>query len=1137
MNKPMIRTIAAVGIALVLPAVAFAAALPGPGGTWTIAAGEEQTLVESDMTAYNALAKVVVNGSLTFNEVTTVPAVVMEGSGACTKTGTANWTLSTACPSYKGKWIIAGGTVDPSVDTAFGDTGSANNDASALYIRSGATLKLTAPLTKGYFLLYKWIHLAGTGVNGNGAIEVATNSTRDGYLGRIELDADATINMPSDMRVDFTYGEIRLDGHRLTFTGGQRVYFNKNEKFVGPGSVVMDTDVKFDFVSMGSVFGSSDPRIKIITRGGNEIRMIESSNKCPWPAQYADLEISGTLTLIHSHMSTIYTPVGRSCDHDNVWFGDVSVPTANDKFLVVCDQTAKNCMVTMSGNVSGAGSVQTFKSADDGYARIAWEGTNAFSGAMSAYLQNCGAVLLGNSNSVPDYAKFSATGGRVTLRLNDDGSRWCTNSIARFVNAATLNGNAVIGLDASCAPNGAATIDGSFWKEVKGGRQPVLVGDGGTAGLTGPLDDKYYRFGAVDGALKFTGEEPIRIGESYSYAGLNGLCAGTLLFENATDIHRGADGTDYGRILLPGCPAFLSTGSMSASAVGRMIVRNAKIVNDMLSANPTDVSKYPILLGTTYSNKSYPGILEIGAGADVTDRVIAGSGAAEAGAIYQSGGTLNNIGKIMSTSGLTTQSMGNSGFAYYELSGGTASLQGRHEPAYATDSEFVLMQTGGTFALDGNNYESPAWAPIFKTGNGRANIYVGGGTWTCGSYAQFVQETGTGSAVFTVDGAETSAYAESYFSYGVANQKGTFIINLNGGMLNVDYLTKQTASSQCKAYLNANGGTLRIRANKNPPNVSKIIAFPGGFVFSDNSAAQYTTFGVPIEAASGKGVSAVAVPTELANEILVGAPLVEIAETGTDGQGFGASAIALFDKETGKVTGVKVTSPGCDYTEATATFHYANKTWTSSCTLEENVTTGGFTKTGPGQLTFGVPNTYCGPTVVAQGGLIVGCDWGIPEGSELILNGGNVALSDYQCAFKSIGGTGGNVGFTGAKTFTVETLVPGTTDAVKFNNSTMKVTGETRFDVAKVLAGETTTYGTDITFDEGSTIAVDNVALLDGDVADKASPITLMTVTSGKQISGLPVWTNRPADGEWKLRVTLTSVKLVKQRGMLMIVR
>ena len=1110
------------------------AAMPGSGGTWTIASGESETVYENDMASYNALAKVVVNGSLTFSDVSTAPAVVIEGAGTCTKTGSADWTLSTACPSFTGTWDIKGGTVDASVAQAFG---SYLLDKGDLYIRDGATLKLTTAPASGYFYLYQRIHIAGAGVDGNGAIWSATSTTRNGYIGNIILEGDATINMPSGTRVDLSYGTIDLRGYILTFTGGQTINFNNNETFTGPGTIVMDTGVKFDFQQVKAVLAESEPRIKIVGKGDNRIRMIENSSTCPWPEQYADLDITGTFTLVHSHKSVSKTPSGHSLDHNNIWHGNVTFSAASDLLILSCDATAKNCMLTMDGNASGAGSVQIFQSGSDGYARIALEGTNTFAGATTAYLSNQGAAILGNSNSVPDYASFTATGGRVTLRIDDDGSRWCTNSIARFVDSATLNSGSVIGLDSSMDPDGEATISGEFWKGVKSGSQPVLVGDGGTNALTGPLDDKYYHFGAIDGALKFTGDKTIKIGESYSYSGPGGECAGTLLFENATDIHHGADGSDYGRILLPGCPGFANNNTMLSSAVGRMVVSNAKIVNDMLASNPEDVSKYVVRLGTTYGSRSYPGILEIRDGADMTDRIVAGSGASEAGAIYHSGGTFRNIGKIMSSVNRQTETFGLSGYAFYMLSStGAASFQGRYNMACGAGSEFVLMQTGGSFAVEANEYDTGTWTPWLYTGSGRANLYVGGGTWSCGGKVNLVQGAG-GSAVFTVAGNGTSAYAADSMSCGLASAAGTVVLNLNGGTLDVANLSR-TSSSECKVHVNGNGGTLQTRSNNsNFGDGCTITAYSGGFAFSDNAVGNRTTFVSPIEAPSGNGVSAVSVPAELAGETLVGAPLVEISETGAEGEGFGASAVALFDKATGRVTGVQVTSPGCDYTEATATFHYADKTWTSVCTLAANTESGGFTKKGPGQLTFSVANTYGGATVVEQGGLIIGCDWAIPEGSELILNGGNIALGSYECSFKSIGGSGGNLGFTGgSRTFSVESLVPGTTDAVVFNGSTLTVTGETRFDAAKLLAGETTTYGTDVAFASGATIAIDNLDLLD-DADESAFPIVLMTVASGYTVSGAPEWTNKPESGSYEIRFSSRSVRIVKDKGFMLIVR
>ena len=164
MNNRHVGWLWAVVVAAVSMMSTYArAAMPGAGGTWTIPSGTEETLAESDMAAYNALAKVVVDGKLTFSGVTTAPAVALVGSGECVKTGSADWTLSTECPNYMGKWTFKGGVIDGTVPTAFGDRLN-DNDDSAVYIESGATLKVSTVHSSGYFFLYKRFHIAGTGI-------------------------------------------------------------------------------------------------------------------------------------------------------------------------------------------------------------------------------------------------------------------------------------------------------------------------------------------------------------------------------------------------------------------------------------------------------------------------------------------------------------------------------------------------------------------------------------------------------------------------------------------------------------------------------------------------------------------------------------------------------------------------------------------------------------------------------------------------------------------------------------------------------------------------------------------------------------------------------------------------------------
>ena len=366
---------------------------------------------------------------------------------------------------------------------------------------------------------------------------------------------------------------------------------------------------------------------------------------------------------------------------------------------------------------------------------------------------------------------------------------------------------------------------------------------------------------------------------------------------------------------------------------------------------------------------------------------------------------------------------------------------------------------------------------------------------------------------------------------------GKFNLNLNGGLLDVHRFCRYQSQTTCTGCLNANGGTLRCRnlaGGSCLDGTVRIIVYPGGFVFHDNDEGSTVAFTSSIESAFGLGVSQIPVPDALAAKTLVCPPIVTIAETGDGGEGFGASAIALFDRATGKVVGVKVTCPGSGYTEATATFRMAGTTWTSTCTLAPNAATGGFTKKGNGSVALGsgIVCNYGGPTVVESGTLVTAD--GFPSGTDLVLNGGNaVVRTGGRCSFKSIGGTSGTL-TTSESSYSVETLQPGTTSSVSLGGKSLSVTGTTTFDLAEVIAGQTTTYAADIAFGGSSAITVENVGLLE---ETELTSVTLLSVSAGNSISGTPVWTNPPASGKWWLSVSSERIRLVKHQGLKVVFR
>lgn len=190
---------------------------------------------------------------------------------------------------------------------------------------------------------------------------------------------------------------------------------------------------------------------------------------------------------------------------------------------------------------------------------------------------------------------------------------------------------------------------------------------------------------------------------------------------------------------------------------------------------------------------------------------------------------------------------------------------------------------------------------------------------------------------------------------------------------------------------------------------------------------------MPLTSPEGKIVSSIALPTDETfgtshQGLYIAPPLVRI-----HGAGKGAAAIALFDKKTRRVTGIKVVAPGTGYDEnTTAEISGANGTrgmFKCPVTLMDAPTTGaGFTKDGPGNYVFNVANTYHGPTKVKGGKLLVRHAQGIPEGSSLSVAAGATAdLSNYHLSVPELSGAG-TVNVGGSLTVTEKLVLPTSKD-------------------------------------------------------------------------------------------------------------
>ena len=190
-------------------------------------------------------------------------------------------------------------------------------------------------------------------------------------------------------------------------------------------------------------------------------------------------------------------------------------------------------------------------------------------------------------------------------------------------------------------------------------------------------------------------------------------------------------------------------------------------------------------------------------------------------------------------------------------------------------------------------------------------------------------------ATITLDGDNAHYLCDDSYNVGWSTGGGgNLYINMNAGLFESSSISRRTSVTKRTkpdvVYLNFNGGRFKARSEKPFPeyrsstnNYWFVASIYGGgatietdTLYKDkNNNIIPTTINIPLTGATGNGVSGVPLPAEIADRTFVAPPHIVVS-----GDGQGATAYAVFNSRTGKVTGVRVTSPGIDYTEATATF-------------------------------------------------------------------------------------------------------------------------------------------------------------------------------------------------------------------------
>lgn len=185
--------------------------------------------------------------------------------------------------------------------------------------------------------------------------------------------------------------------------------------------------------------------------------------------------------------------------------------------------------------------------------------------------------------------------------------------------------------------------------------------------------------------------------------------------------------------------------------------------------------------------------------------------------------------------------------------------------------------------------------------------------------------------------------------------------------------------------------------------------YEGGAVIDTSAIGSdgHITVSQPLSAPTGLGVASAPFTGDIVvTNDFVGPPGVLIV-----GDGFGATAVCDFNRETRKVTGVRMLTPGCGYTWAKAVLDYGyvgdvRAVVTNDCTLTSATpVSGGLTKKGAGRLILDAASTYSGDTVIEGGELVANVNGAIPSASTIVFKGGvlnvgeGVSLSDAKFRF------------------------------------------------------------------------------------------------------------------------------------------
>ncbi|MCQ2391274.1 MAG: autotransporter-associated beta strand repeat-containing protein [Kiritimatiellae bacterium] len=1102
-------------------------------GDVTVPAGARWVAEDADMAAVNALTSITFADETGIVEFTgtsaTAPTVPFIGNGTVLKSGPGAWVIAEAKQQgFIGTFALKGGSVSASVRSAL----VAGVDASiygTIVVDGGALIFPKGNRDQNLYQ-HERISLKGSGVADTGALVIQEGSTNPSQMRYLSLAGDATIVCNSYF---WPRGTVRLNGYVLTLAGTAADYVAyQSVQVAGPGEIRVKGDEKLRIYALR--IGSTSTLEPFSVAANNEFTRLTLEDKTQLmfyvdegksdgsgvagvyrnPVNL-DLRVAEGANASVRPLHRYTTPV--AADFAQMSFlasGAMTLADAAAQLTFYCTDTKnQNNEIHVAGPISGPGKICVGNAGAQVAGRVRFSNAaNSWTGDTAAYLGPAGAFGLDVPGALPDFSKFTCSGGRVSLIQPAGDSPWTEDKVAQLANEATWTGSTAISFDTCARSADAKTV---IWT----GAHPItnaqvrLAAENGTTLLvtgTGAATNGFAAFG--DAALKFTGDNPIHLSAldvNQLPGGMTG--AAKIVFDGAKDVH-----------LPSNC---LAIGSSDLPA--RVTVKDSLLTVGDHESYVRDASSYSLNVARMSGEQA---ILEVQDNSVITSKLHLAEKSGSIGAVYQRGGSVVGCG-WHSDNYVSQAIIGYAGHGYYELTGGRLTLLSR--PSIAMGGVGILHIDGGD--LDVTRHfigTSTSW--FFLGYDGHAEMYVKkgsamiAGTSSDSDYVMGLY-TADDFASLTLVTSEAQVKFPQTMQLGWSTGGGQFNMNLNGGVLEACPIGRRTnadasrTNNPDKVYVNFNGGTWKTRTGASSlfnaaPEVNfqiRVNVFEkGATVDCDYTKDPQIT--IPVRGATGQGVTEVALPAEIAEATFIAPPVIRIDAAEGDVTGSGATAYPIFDSKTGKVMGVEVTSHGCDYTAApTARFLVGTTEMaTAACTLGANVS-GGFTKTGRRLLALYATNTWAGTTTVAGGTLYCGCDWAIPTNSAVVLKGGGILDFGHHT------GEVARVSFgPGAGTF-------------KNNeNALVPAVSGVEISVAELLNGESVPFAANQSLDGFDVTIV-------GDLEELASSgkkrFTILSNT--KDFTGAPTFVASDLPKGWEYCVTSKDVSLFRASGMKILLR